>query len=246
MKKINLLILIGFIMSCTQIPQTVPDWYNKRPFNDNMYYGVGVGEDKIRALVGALIEIQIQIKQDGWSEMTWSKSYSDTVVVVEKLEDWSNFLSSRLIHPKISLISEMDSFFSETYEEDARVFEESIRFFIYFVYDDMNGKVYEYNDLLKDHYNLTQREVETSISKNSLNVTIEDIIDDLIAFGYDFKHHYASDVHYVLLGINKDIIIDLNNSISKNRHQKLEELSPEEQARIKEMKEKFIRWLELE
>ena len=58
MKKINLLILIGFIMSCTQIPQTEPDWYNKTPFNDNMYYGVGVGESKIQALVGSLIDIQ--------------------------------------------------------------------------------------------------------------------------------------------------------------------------------------------
>jgi len=110
----------------------------------------------------------------------------------------------------------------------------------------MNGKVYEYNEYYKEDYDLTKREFETNIRKDSIDVTIEDIIDDLIIFGYDYKHHYASDAHYVLLGINKDIIIDLNNSISKNRHQKLEELSPEEQARIKEMKEKFIRWLELE
>jgi len=110
----------------------------------------------------------------------------------------------------------------------------------------MNGKVYEYNEYYKEDYDLTKREFETNIRKDSIDVTIEDIIDDLIIFGYDYKHHYASDAHYVLLGINKDIIIDLNNGISKNRHQKLEELSHEEQARIKEMKEKFIRWLELE
>ena len=240
-KLLTPLILIGFIMSCTQIPQTEPDWYNNRPSNDNMYYGVGVGEDKIQALVDALIDIQRQIKQDGWSDMTWSKSYSDTVVVVEKLEDRFNFLSSRLIHPKISLISEMDLFLSDTFEEDVRVFEENLRFSIYFVYDDMNGKVYEYNDYLIENYDSTQREFETSISKNSLNVTIEDIIDDLITFGYDYKHHFASDAHYVLLGINVDTIIDLKKGLSKDSN-----LTSEELEEFNRFKEEFYKRFDIE
>ena len=47
----------------------------------------------------------------------------------------------------------------------------------------MNGKVYEYNEYYKEDYDLTKREFETNIRKDSIDVTIEDIIDDLITFG---------------------------------------------------------------
>ena len=237
-KLLTPLILIGFIMSCTQIPQTEPDWYNNRPSNDNMYYGVGVGESKIQALVESLIDIQ-RINAIKLS----SKFRSDSTSL--GFDDWVSSSSEVIIHPNIILMSAIGSSFRETYTdstlEDVRVFEGNLRFSIYFVYDDMNGKVYEYNDYLKENYDSTQREFETSISKNSLNVTIEDIIDDLITFGYDYKHHYASDEHYVLLGINVDTIIDLKKGLSKDSN-----LTSEELEEFNRFKEEFYKRFDIE
>ena len=236
MKKILVLTsltLLGLIFSCTQIPlQTEPDWYINSQFNDNMYYGVRIGESKIQALVGALEEIQSQnhliviirtfpMKSDSTSLGTSIGSSSEVI-----------------IHPNITLIGELEIIYSETYEEDARVFKNNIRHTIYFKYD-MNGNVYEYEEHFEDYYDGTKHKSETTIRKDSSNVKIEDIIDDLIAFGYDFKHHQASNAHYILLGINKDTIIDLNKGISKEPSQKLEELSPEAQAKFDEMEKRL-------
>lgn len=99
MKKINLLILIGFIMSCTQIPQTEPDWYNKTPFNDNMYYGVGVGESKIQALVGSLIDIQ----RINAIKLSSKLRFDSTSLGTSRFDSWMSS-SEVIIHPNITLM----------------------------------------------------------------------------------------------------------------------------------------------